>query len=861
MRDGPPVDEATMSSQTLLHEIAILRTRLRDLEEDGRSSICESFVEGDAAMVLKKEVVKLADEKAKQEKEFMNQMSSLAIENQSIIADLKSKLARSRASQEELEDRVEALTSAHATEIERLTENLTRADEEIAEARQEIDYLQQENEDFRSEKTDIYKENEALRLELENERRRTDSYRVQHKKSEEKVEKLCNDVSAKDKMIEELREQIGEMNDSMVELENAKEKAKNQLEMVREELGHAKQKLQNERNKSIDHSIFSAERENLERSCEQLEERLQRSQARLAEKDATIESLTNSLKEERISCRKMRKELKEERENGPDSKEETCSGHGRTVNGINSSNKEIEFLRRRNKSLNDEVRELRKKVNGVDNAAGENLRESQTENSKSGVALNPISSPPRSRKSTSASISPRTAVSGLVASFESRIHRRGDEKREDNGNSSSSDFSPSADKTVDLGEARRTIQYFETELQEEREKVANLHKQLSRAHADNETVNSLARKLEQSLGQVESLQRKVEALEKEKKQYSGEIEQLQYDASIAKEIAALQEEKKEEEREEELTRLRSQVGALQSELNNAMEQVDELNGEISKLQISLSQEKRRTEETIDTMEGLRAQAEAAKTQGTTNETIQKKHNAEINKLQVDLTNTQLAKADLQAELSIRIKELETEFEAMEIVANEEIDELKSQLSSLKQIMSGKDEQINRLETEKNQLCNNMSMASNAKNDEFEELQSELIDKTAKNTAQAREIQVLKMKVEEFESLKRGKAEWLQSRVSELENELENLKAIHKKSGSWEDIERLRRENIQLKETAREMKMERRNLQDRIEALVSERSSSKSVHILRERNAALKEEVEKLTRRLKKMEESITRFAI
>ena len=859
MRDGPPVDEATMSSETLLHEIAILRSRLRDLEEDSRSSICESLIEGDPALFLKKEVVKLADEKAKQEKEFMNQMSSLAIENQSIIADLKSKLARSLASQEELEDRVEAMTSAHAAEIERLTENLTRADEEIAEARQEIDYLQQENEDIRTEKVSSSEESEALRLELENERRRTDSYRNQLKKSEEKVEKFRNEVSSKDKVIDQLKEEIGEMNDSMVELEEQREKLENQLKVLREELTTAKEKLQNQRNKSIDHSIFSAERESLERSCEQLEERLERSQARLSEKDATIESLTTALKEERNICRKMRKELKGERENGMDTKDDMGAGLSRSLHGIRDTSKEIEFLRRRNKSLNEEVRELRKRV---ENVSIDVAKDPKAENSKFGVTLHPVlCTPPRSKKSGDRSDSPRTAVSGLVASFEKRIHRRVDEKREDTGNSSSSDWSPSADNSSELREARRTIQQLETELQQEREAVENLRKQLSHAKADSEAVSALERKLEHSLGQVEIFQKKVDALEKEKKQYSSEIEQLQYDANMAKEIAQLQEEKKDEEREEELSRLRSQVNALQSELTNAMEQVEEFSSEISKLQGALEREKGLNVECDKTIADLRSQVETTQMQSTLNETLQKKHSAEINKLEVELMKTQLAKDDLQAELSNRIKDLETEFEAMEILANEEIDELKSQLTALQQIVSGKDEQINRLEKEKSQLCNSMSMASNAKNDEFEELQSELIDKTAQSTAQAREIQALKMKIEELESIKRGKAEWLQGRVTELEQEVDNLRSINKKSGSWEDIERLRRENMQLKETIRDMKMERRNLQDRIEALVSERSSSKSVHVLRERNAALKDEVERLTRRLKKMEESITRFAI
>jgi hypothetical protein len=60
---------------------------------------------------------------------------------------------------------------------------------------------------------------------------------------------------------------------------------------------------------------------------------------------------------------------------------------------------------------------------------------------------------------------------------------------------------------------------------------------------------------------------------------------------------------------------------------------------------------------------------------------------------------------------------------------------------------------------------------------------------------------------------------------------------------------------------RDLKLERRQLKDRLDALASDKNHSKSAQVLRERNLVLKEEVEKLTKRLKKMEASITRFAI
>ena len=65
----------------------------------------------------------------------------------------------------------------------------------------------------------------------------------------------------------------------------------------------------------------------------------------------------------------------------------------------------------------------------------------------------------------------------------------------------------------------------------------------------------------------------------------------------------------------------------------------------------------------------------------------------------------------------------------------------------------------------------------------------------------------------------------------------------------------------LRESIRELGVERRSLQEKLEAHLAEKATSKSTQVLRERNAALKKEVEKLTKRLKKMEHSMTRFTI
>ncbi len=96
MRDGAPPSSprstSTYSTSTLLKEISSLRNRLKELEEDTRSSVSDDRFamdkEGDVLNALRKELAKVEHEKASLEKEFMNQMSSLASEHRKTISEL-----------------------------------------------------------------------------------------------------------------------------------------------------------------------------------------------------------------------------------------------------------------------------------------------------------------------------------------------------------------------------------------------------------------------------------------------------------------------------------------------------------------------------------------------------------------------------------------------------------------------------------------------------------------------------------------------------------------------------------------------------------------------------------------------------
>jgi chromosome segregation ATPase len=217
MREGPPPPpggsppspsgqntSSLSSASTLLREITTLRGRLTELEDDTRSSVCDD--QNDLSNMLRKELSKVEHDKAKIEREFMNQLSLLATENHNVVSKLENRLAESeqqnatltgllKSTNEEkghesfivandevksLRFRVEEerkahakenekikeaqakeivqIKEAHAKEIEQMNKNLASADLEIADSRRELDHLHGEVDDLSSHTQDLVEE-------------------------------------------------------------------------------------------------------------------------------------------------------------------------------------------------------------------------------------------------------------------------------------------------------------------------------------------------------------------------------------------------------------------------------------------------------------------------------------------------------------------------------------------------------------------------------------------------------------------------------------------------------------------------------------------------------------------------------
>ena len=108
-------DKSCLSPSSLLKEITSLKFRLKELEGDSKrdsispmakdASFLSDARESELVNTLRKELTKVETEKATQEMDFMNQVSSITTENQKMVDSLREKLEQTERSNTELRER------------------------------------------------------------------------------------------------------------------------------------------------------------------------------------------------------------------------------------------------------------------------------------------------------------------------------------------------------------------------------------------------------------------------------------------------------------------------------------------------------------------------------------------------------------------------------------------------------------------------------------------------------------------------------------------------------------------------------------------------------------------------------------
>lgn len=884
------------STSTLLHEISTLRTKLKDLEDDNRSTVSSVFDIDAAASIMRKELYRIEQEKADQEKQFMNQIASIAAENGAAMEALRIKLKESEevnnalnAKIAEMEDQdtskdymdlLEEECKQHALELEKMQQNIVQADLEVMENRQEMDALHEKLMEAEAEKEALQNELTQLRSDR---RREQPSGQLAVLKS--KLERSEQQVVHQKQMIDELRhetkrkdEELGELNEELTKVEEHKDMLLTEVSDLRKQLTTNGSKNSKD-NRVRESNLSPDERQKLEDAVTQLEERLQRL---LAERDKKIEHLHRALSDERKANKELRKLSKKNSQEQRDDHREKQAGME-----LQDLDAELTLLRNENKCLQDEIRALR---NG-----GDMMHMLSVPVINSPQPKNRSQSPPRQITPKGSALfgkpSPKKgAISGLVASFERRIAAPKSpinmtQETDNQGEDDESKTLLASDLPCSSG---REVSNVEQELAAQKNLVSELTQQLG---SETKQVDDLRRELEEVTDELLSTRADYRQKSQE---LNNEIERLQSrcrDLEDAKPLTSQIERAKSEQLDNlkaESNQLRARIRDLENERNElknklfehihdsdrrgdeANKEIEQLRGELVAQQEQLHQEEANQEELlrlreqvktlqpelqealakIGQLENLIADLRQALAISSSGEAAQIK---ELRKLVSELS---LEKAQIELQSSSRIKELESEMEVIELAAEEELEEKENQIGKLEKTLEAQKADVQRLENDRVQL-NDISAA---RKNEIEELRDQLMGASTRASAQQCDIESLKLKLEE-KSRDEEAVSTQRNRINELEAELQALKRSIQGPMSPPDVDPLMKENTKLRDSIREIQKERRSLHERLDSILTEKSSSKSAQILRDRNASLKAEVENLTQRLKKMEESLTRFAM
>jgi chromosome segregation ATPase len=289
--------------------------------------------------------------------------------------------------------------------------------------------------------------------------------------------------------------------------------------------------------------------------------------------------------------------------------------------------------------------------------------------------------------------------------------------------------------------------------------------------------------------------------------------------------------------QEEISRLRAQVKSLEQELSMTLDKNEQLVKDIK--------EKEDMESTVDEL---------------SRRNVQSLH-AQINKLQKEITKKQMEVSEAESENSKKISNLEEMIESMQLEMDEILAEKEKEIDELKSAVEQKYGRVLLLEKEKEQLVLSMNDMMKKRRDEIDELQTELMEMSTRSANQTREVQTLKLQLEESQ-YRKEEMDRLRMRVTELGDQLASRSVGSSTRLGDDSTTFLEVENNELRKKLRDAVVDRQVVEDKLREYVSDKGdSSKQVQILRERNAALKNEVEKLTTKMKKLTDKFRPFIV
>jgi chromosome segregation ATPase len=894
--------------QVLMAEVATLRKRVRELEDDCSGITLDSEFDSQEAASLRKALSKVENEKAAMELDFMNQLSKMARENSSKVENLQKQLDERESELKAAKNAspvkavgISHIASAKDAEIKQLKEDLASADKELEVTRKDMDGLYKKINKLEGQKNALIDEVTGLRLEVDNQTKVITSLNQAMEENDKhftiRVQKLEAEISQKNTVTSKYKDNFAEMNENVIKLET-------QRAMLIEEITDLRMQLDREDDskKAMQKKLEDLEQKNrpksssteygsLKKAASDAEERILELQETVDSLQSELRSVTKSYKtdvsrlEETVSlkemeCEKAQAELaateetiqklkkeartreKEVREKAEQEKKiyveleqevanlkrQRLAYERKTAQSVMNHVSEVDGAKEKIKSLEGEVETLKKNLEGEKKTTSKlksQLAELKKFPAKKSIfiptpPLSPTPSPAytgiRSRPS-SPSVKNLRATSPLPVSTASSP-----------ANSSLAPDSPSSRTSVK--ELAACFEGKGGKMTKESDSVGDCTQTTASSSVTlgfSYDTDSLQRQVQKLEKQLQEAKTQNEELQQKIHEKSEEIGELHAEVSTLSATRSAIQNMSRKEYEKQIEQLQSDLVEAHKALEKETQQVEQLKNEIREL----TKERLAYEEC--TMEAYEKRAV----------TSQKTYQGELNNAKVELTKAQMKLADVEKDYKNQIEQLEKTIEELNVECDKELEEKQGELDVVKYKYEEQMDMVDKLQKEREQLCVQMNSMSNAKREEIEELQADLMEKSTQITSLQRVLQGLQMQVE-HQTDNTNELEYLRDRVRELESKDPAPKSVHKQHV---EVETLKVENQKLQEQIRGLTLERRSLQEKLKETVTSTNSngggsdSRTLQVLRERNEKLRKEVDRLTTKLENFEAKVTRIAI
>merc|ERR1712150_408630 len=297
---------------------------------------------------------------------------------------------------------------------------------------------------------------------------------------------------------------------------------------------------------------------------------------------------------------------------------------------------------------------------------------------------------------------------------------------------------------------------------------------------------------------------------------------------------------------ETISALRAQIDKSSMNLNGKQdtEEVWELKNQLEEVASELNSERRYVQELKQEMEELKDAAWEDKPWN---------NESEMKALKAELEAAQLASSDMQNNHVQKVRSLEESVRIMQAEADEDVAKKEKEIAELQVSMYTLEDQITILKKEKEQLRIRLN------NDELDELQTELIDKTRSLSKMSRQLKTMESQLKEETEERTKELNFWKNKVKQLE--AERNKQSSRGYMSESTMNQMKNENMKLRASVAKLTKDRESLQEEIKSFKSDKPGQTSAHYvqrLKVKNSMLKKEVERLQNRSKNTNDSFSR---